>query len=86
MDLRYRAHGFTRAQTRDCDPQPGKHKVVLYALRNADGTIREVTHAAWQEDDGTWSSKLGQGALIRHETPDALCGPLYGDPIAVYVQ
>jgi type VI secretion system secreted protein VgrG len=86
MDSRYQAHGWLRASTPTWDREPGKQKVVLDALRNADGSIREVTHAARQEDDGTWSSKLGQGALIRHATPDALRGPLYGDPVAVYVR
>jgi hypothetical protein len=30
------------------------------------------------------SRKLGQGPLIRHPDPDALEGPAYGGPVAVY--
>jgi hypothetical protein len=39
-----------------------------------------------QERDRTWTSKLGQLALIRHATADALSGPTYGQPVAVYVR
>ncbi len=86
MDLKYQVQGFARSATLDLDWEPGKQKVVLYALKHVDGSIREITHAALQESSGTWSSKLGQGPLIRHETPQALCGPVYGEPVAVYVK
>jgi len=59
---------------------------VVYALRRRDGSIKEVTHAALQLRDGTWTSKLGKLALIRHRTPQDLDGPSYGVPIAVYVR
>jgi hypothetical protein len=36
--------------------------------------------------DGTWTSKLGKMAVIRHATPDSLDGPDYGQPVAVYVR
>src|SRR6267142_1305842 len=36
------------------------------------------THAAKQEDDGIWSSKIGEHQYIRHPTPHALSGPEYG--------
>ena len=48
--------------------------------------IVEVTHGALQDRDGTWTSKLGQLALIRHRTPAALNGPTYGQPVAVYAR
>jgi hypothetical protein len=39
-----------------------------------------------QEPDGTWMSKLGALALIHHATLEALRGPVYGTPVAVYVR
>ena len=37
--------------------EPGLEKVVVYATLNPDATINEVTHAAHQEGDGTFTSK-----------------------------
>jgi hypothetical protein len=49
--------------------------VVVYATVQG-GRIVKVTHGApVQERDRTWTSKLGQLALIRHATADALSGP-----------
>ena len=86
MDRRYGEHGFTRLPTLDLALVPGVQKVAVYALRNAGGGVEEITHAALQEADGTWSSKLGQGPLIRHGTVEALAGPAYGEPVTVYVR
>src|SRR5262245_58221707 len=68
MDLLYQGAGFIRAGTVEMSLEPGKRKVVLYATRKPDGGIERLTHAAVQEADGNWVSKLGQGPLIRHET------------------
>ena len=84
MDLLFVAHGYRRLPTLDYRHKQGKSKVALYAIRNPDGTVAEVTHAALQADDGTWTSKIGQGPLIRHSTPNSLSGPAYGEPVAVY--
>jgi hypothetical protein len=66
---------------------PGWQKVVVYAkLRAADSQITEVTHAALQMADGSWTSKLGGSALIRHWSPQVLNGALYGEPVAVYAR
>jgi hypothetical protein len=48
--------------------------VVVYATVQG-GRIVKVTHGTVQERDRTWTSKLGQLALIRHATADALSGP-----------
>jgi hypothetical protein len=86
IDQIFAAAGFTRTTGLDFGLEAGKQKAVLYASLNPDGTIKEITSAALQEHDGTWSSKLGSMALIRHHDPDALDGPVYGMPIAVYVR
>ncbi len=84
MDKMYAKQGYKRASSMDFNYEPGKQKVVVYAKKNPDGSIREVTHGAIQDRHGTWESKLGGGPLIRHETPDALNGPVYGEPVGVY--
>lgn len=86
MDQLYQPLGFHRLPTLDLSLKKGVQKIVLYALKNPDGTIKEVTHAALQEKDGVWSSKLGQLPLIRHITVEALNGPNYGEAVAVYVR
>jgi type VI secretion system secreted protein VgrG len=84
MDAVYGAKGYHRLPTMDTSVQPGHEKVVVYATKNPDGSINQVTHGAIQQPDGTYTSKLGQGPLIRHADPDALDGPAYGEPVAVY--
>jgi hypothetical protein len=86
MDKLYAQEGYVREADMNCAVEPGKEKLVVYAAINPDATIRSVTHAARQEPDGTWTSKLGSLALIRHTTPEALRGPTYGMPVAVYVR
>ncbi len=86
MDHMYAEQGYYREHNLDWRPEPGLEKVVLYATLNLDGTIHEVTHAAHEEADGTFTSKLGGLPIIRHDTPEALRGPTYGVPVAVYVR
>lgn len=83
MDVLYHGKGYRRVPGLDYGLVPGMQKVVVYAKVER-GQIVQITHAALQERDGTWSSKLGQGPLIRHLTPTALNGPDYGVPVAVY--
>lgn len=52
--------------------EDGFEKVALY-LKGA-----LWTHAARQLPNGLWTSKLGPDEDIQHETPEALCGDLYG--------
>ncbi len=86
MDQLYRSAGYRRMSVLDFRRQSGVQKVVVYGLRNESGRIVRVTHAAIQATDGTWQSKLGGLALIRHATPQSLAGPEYGVPIALYVR
>ncbi len=85
MDRLYQEKGYTRAASLDFRLVRGMKKVVLYA-RVSGGPILEVTHAALQESDGSWTSKMGQLPLIRHHSPQDLNGPSYGQPVAVYVK
>ncbi len=97
FDELYAGQGYKRLATRNVGLEPGVEKVVLYGklkdvrLKRADGTAREevlvaATHAARQEADGTWTSKLGGLARIRHRAPEAVAGGSYGDPVAVYAR
>jgi type VI secretion system secreted protein VgrG len=86
MEQLYRDHGFERTVLPDCSLAAGATKIAVYASTDAHDTIQEVTHAAIQEDDGTWTSKIGGGPLIRHAMPEALQGPAYGKVVAVFVR
>jgi hypothetical protein len=58
-----------------CDaPQleDGFEKVAIYAKGDA------YTHAARLLEDGRWTSKLGRGLRIEHDTLDGLTGVEYG--------
>jgi len=85
MDRLYAAEGYRRMSTLDFSLQKGYQKVVVYATV-VGGVIKEVTHAAIQSADGTWTSKLGQNALIKHVCPNDVAGGLYGVPVAVYIR
>ena len=86
MDRLYGRLGYSRLTDMDLTVCVGQEKVVLYATLNPDASINQVTHAAHQEADGSFTSKLGQLPLIRHRTPESLRGPTYGTPVAVYVR
>jgi RTX calcium-binding nonapeptide repeat (4 copies) len=85
MDQLYAAKGYHRVNGLDYRLQAGVQKVVVYA-RVSNGWITDVTHAALQMGDGSWTSKLGGQPLIRHLSPDDLDGDAYGRPVAVYVR
>jgi type VI secretion system secreted protein VgrG len=84
FDKEYAKVGLRRAKGLDYRFDPKLEKVVLYA--NVKNGVIECTHGARQLADGTWTSKLGQGPLIRHATPDSVAGPSYGKPIHLYVK
>jgi len=50
-------------------------KVALYGL----GLL--YTYAARQLLDGRWTSKLGRGQDIEHDTPDDVAGGVYGEVV-----
>ena len=60
----------------DGTQEDGIEKIALYA----DGD--EYMHAARQLDTGRWTSKMGEGEDIEHETPEDLAGPCYGQVAA----
>jgi hypothetical protein len=55
--------------------EPGFDKVAFYEREG------EVTHAARQLDDGSWTSKLGDWVDISHATPDLVGGGKYGEAV-----
>jgi hypothetical protein len=67
--------GYASVTTSDLEA--GVEKVALYALAGV------PTHAARQQLDGTWTSKLGPSLDIEHATPDAVAGGLYGEVVAI---
>lgn len=75
-------YGYKRMSKLDYSLQAGVEKIVLYG-KKVNGKI-EMTHQARQMKDGTWTSKLGEMALIKHASPDSVSGPDYGQPVAVY--
>jgi hypothetical protein len=85
-DLFYTPLGYRAADGLDVSSESGVRKVAVYATKTAAGAVKEYTHAAIQEPDGTWTSKLGSGPLIRHRTAGAVNGPSYGEVVRVYVK
>jgi RHS repeat-associated protein len=67
----------------DFSLKAGYQKVVLYGKKGDNGKTG-IMHAALQQPNGTWTSKLGSLPLIVHDTPERLSGPAYGEPVAVY--
>lgn len=55
------------------DQEPDVVKVALY------GSGLEYTHAARRLPNGKWTSKLGKGVDIEHDTPDDVAGGIYGE-------
>lgn len=76
--------GYKRAAGTDTSFTTGTQKVAVYATKRPDGQLKQYTHAAVQDADGTWTSKLGSGPLIRHRTAEAVGGGLYGEVVRVY--
>lgn len=79
----YARKGYTLSRGLDFS-NTGRGKIVVYGKLEG-GKIVEFTHAAIQEADGMWTSKLGpEGPLVRHATPGAVSGAINGVPVAVY--
>jgi hypothetical protein len=60
------------------DLEDGFEKVALYVNQHG-----KWTHAARQESNGDWASKLGDEEDIRHRSPHCFAGSMYGDVIYV---
>ncbi len=65
----FRSFGFETCLL-DKSLEPGVDKIALY---RKNGTV-EFSHVACQQPDGTWSSKLGKGRDISHDTLECLEG------------
>jgi hypothetical protein len=68
----FATRGYTCTVDMNGEVEEGYEKVAIYALDNG-----EVTHAAKQQTNGRWRSKLGPDEDIEH-TVDGLDGPVYG--------
>jgi hypothetical protein len=62
------------------DLEIGFEKVVIYVDNHG-----AWSHAARQEPNGEWSSKLGDAEDVRHRTPHCFGGSIYGD-VAYYLK
>jgi hypothetical protein len=82
FDRLYSRHGYRRVRGGNLKLSKKYEKIVIYGKRK-DGRLK-ITHGALQLHNGRWSSKLGQGPLIVHVKANAVSGPSYGKPIAVY--
>ncbi|QDU25101.1 RTX-I toxin determinant A from serotypes 1/9 [Anatilimnocola aggregata] len=67
---------------------PNVEVVVVYGFSGGTGPYLPsgsiITHAAARSADGTWVSKMGDLALIRHQTPQSIAGGMYGQPLYLY--
>lgn len=55
------------------DPEPGFEKVALYV-----GSDGEWSHAARLQEDGGWTSKLGENHDVRHTSAHCFGDSTYG--------
>jgi len=74
----FQIHNYSVCGSHDFEAE--LEKVAIYV--NDKG---EPEHVARQTGDGTWSSKLGKGCDIQHDTLEILEGELYGR-VAVIMQ
>ena len=68
---------FAGLDYEQCDEsgfEAGYEKVALYEMHG------RFQHAALQTPNGRWRSKMGQGPLIEHLSPESLAGGSYGKP------
>jgi hypothetical protein len=71
LEEAFRAMGYEPCD--DARLEAGFEKVALY------GDKVLYTHAARQLPSGRWTSKLGKGEDIEHDTPDDVAGGSYGE-------
>lgn len=83
----YLQRGFHMLTSLDYSYHAGQQKVVVYGHYDSHHVFRP-THGSLQMSDGTWTSKCGGLALIRHLTPDVFgdWNSPYGRPVAVFVR
>ncbi len=90
-DAAFEALGYTPIDTLDLAYDPDVERVALYGHPTHPGAQDSaydwsVTHAALQrpQDEGWWTSKIGDMPLIRHRDADDVGGPAYGEVFRVY--
>ena len=71
--LREAFAGLGYEQCDDSRVEDGYQKVALYETEGV------WTHAAMQVPNGAWRSKMGEGPLIEHRSPESLAGGPYGN-------
>ena len=64
--------GFEQCQ--DSSAEDDYQKIALYEQQGV------WTHAAVQTPSGRWRSKMGQGPVIEHSSPESLSSGPYGNP------
>jgi hypothetical protein len=67
----FEIHNYSDSNSDDYDPE--LEKIAIYI-----GSDGAPNHVARQTASGTWSSKLGKGCDIEHDTLDVLEGEEYG--------
>ena len=66
--------GLGFEQCVDSTLEDGYEKVALYEEQGM------WKHAALQTPTGRWHSKMGQGPVIEHPSPESISGGIYGNP------
>ena len=69
--------GLDYEQCDDSGFEAGYEKVALYEIHD------RFEHAALQTPTGRWRSKMGQGPLIEHLSPESLSDGMYGNPTII---
>jgi hypothetical protein len=64
-------HGYKECESEAFEPE--FEKIAIYVYPEG-----ELSHVGRQTESGKWTSKLGVGFDIEHETLDSLKGELYG--------
>jgi hypothetical protein len=75
-DLEALKRCFAEVGYEECDNgnlESGYRKIALYAIKKSNWK-----HAAIQDENGKWKSKLGLGYDICHDTPECVNSPIYG--------
>ena len=65
--------GLGYEQCDDSRAEDGYRKIALYETQGV------WTHAAVQMPNGAWRSKMGEGPVIEHRSPESLSGGIYGN-------
>ena len=71
--------GLEYEQCQYSNAESGYQKVALYEIQG------KFQHAALQMPNRPWRSKMGQGPVIEHRSPESLSGEKYGHPV-VYMR